>query len=252
MRFAMTLREKVIEIALDDRRIAGTLISPSVLFPGVLFVHGWAGSQEQYLVRGRELSSLGCLCLTFDLYGHAKTLSYQETVTREDNLRDVIAAYDHLASLPLVDNSAIAVIGSSYGGYLSAILTALRPVKYLALRAPALYKDADWAVPKGQLNRPDLMQYRLTVIKPADNRALEACSSFEGDVLLVESEYDDIVPAAVTANYRTAFGKAHSLTFRVLEGADHALSTREAQDAYTSLLTAWATQLIVSARKQEA
>ena len=63
----------------------------------MLFVHGWGGSQEQYLARAREIAALGCICLTFDLRGHARTEPQHETVTREDNLRDVLAAYDVLA-----------------------------------------------------------------------------------------------------------------------------------------------------------
>src|SRR5919109_2197062 len=122
----MTNREDAIEIAVGTRRIAGTIISPSVLMNGVLFVHGWAGNQEQYLVRARDIAALGCVCLTFDLHGHAKTAAHQETVTREDNLNDVIAAYDTLADLPFINRSAMAVVGSSYGGYLAAISSVCR------------------------------------------------------------------------------------------------------------------------------
>jgi uncharacterized protein len=99
------------------------------------------------------------------------------------------------------------------------------------------------------LNRDELTKYRLTQVKPSENRALAACAAFEGDVLLVESEHDHLVPATVTANYRAAFEKAHSVTVRVLEGADHALSERSWQDAYTSLLRDWAVEVIVRGRK---
>ena len=44
-------------------------------------------------------------------------------------------------------------VGSSYGGYLAAILTTLRPVRWLALRVPALYQDEGWDVPKKQLHK---------------------------------------------------------------------------------------------------
>ena len=47
-----------------------------------------------------------------------RTQPQRETVSRESNLRDVLAAYDTLAAHPSVDASAIAVVGSSYGGYL--------------------------------------------------------------------------------------------------------------------------------------
>jgi hypothetical protein len=46
------------------------------------------------IARARELAALGCVCLTFALRGHAKTLGRQDLVSREDNMRDILAAYD--------------------------------------------------------------------------------------------------------------------------------------------------------------
>src|SRR3989440_8429435 len=114
----MPTRDQTIDVAVGDGHIAGTLVTPGTQIPGVLFVHGWGGSQEQYLSRAREIAALGCVCLTFDLRGHAKTQPQHETVSRDDNLRDVLAAYDVLASHRGVNASAITVVGSSYGGFL--------------------------------------------------------------------------------------------------------------------------------------
>jgi|SRR5215213_5555119 len=244
----MKERERIIQLEVGMRRIGGTVISPEPRLEGMLFIHGWSGNREQYLVRARQIAALGCVCLTFDLHGHAANSAFQATVTREENLADVVAAYDYLAGLINVNADAIGAIGSSYGGYLAALLTAVRPVQWLALRAAALYRDADWTKPKGSLDRTDLNTYRLLSIKPAENRALDACSNFRGDVLLVESQHDVIVPSSVTANYRTAFAQARSLTLRVIEGADHALSDPDSQNQYTSLLTGWATEVIFKSR----
>src|SRR6185369_14991252 len=109
----MATRDQTIDVAIGDGHIAGTLIMPGTRIPGVLFVHGWGGSQQQYLSRAREVAALGCVCLTFDLRGHADTRAQYETVSREQNLADVVAAYDVLLGHPNVDSSAIAVVGSS-------------------------------------------------------------------------------------------------------------------------------------------
>src|SRR3954466_1069954 len=207
----MATHDDEIDIAVDGQHLAGTLVSPAPLIPGVLFVHGWGGSPEKYLARARQVAALGCVCLTFNLRGHAETEPQHETVTREDNLRDLLAAYDMLAGQPMVDRASIAVVGSSYGAYLAAILTSLRPVRWLALRVPALYKDEDWALPKQQLKKYGLAAYRRLAISPDENRALGACAAFRGDVLIVESEHDDIIPHPVIANYMAAVEKAHSL-----------------------------------------
>jgi len=247
----MSTRDHKLDIDVEGERIAGTLVTPATTIPGVLFVHGWGGSQQQYLARAHEIAALGCIGLTFDLRGHARTEPTQQFVSREDNLRDVLAAYDELVNHPMVDASAMAVVGSSYGGYLAAILTTLRPVSWLALRVPALYKDEKWELPKIQLHKdPDLPAYRRRRIRPEKNRALSACAAFKGDILIVESENDDTVPHETIENFLEASKHAHSLTYRVIKGADHGLSQEPAQRAYTALLVSWLTEMVLGARQE--
>jgi uncharacterized protein len=249
----MPTLDDIISIAVDGEHVAGTIVTPSTTVPGVLFVHGWGGSQGQYLARAREIAALGCVCLTFDLRGHAGTQPQHETVSRENNIRDVLAAYDVLASHRSVDRAAIAVVGSSYGGYLAAILTELRPVKWLALRVPALYMDSGWEVPKRQLHRDqDLQTYRRSLVPAESNRALRACVAFRGDVLVVESECDQVIPQPVISSYLEACVQPRSLTYRVIAGADHSLTEESAQRAYTSLLAGWMSEMVFGAREESA
>lgn len=247
----MTTHSESVGIAVGDHQIAGTFLAPSSKIPGVLFVHGWGGSQESDLKRARGIAGLGCICLTFDLRGHAKTEAQKRMVTREDNLRDIVAAYDLLAQHPSIDEASIAVVGSSYGGYLSAILTTMRPVKWLALQVPALYRDEGWATPKSQLDRKDLAAYRQESVLATENRALAACARFGGDVLIVESEHDHLVPHSTIMSYRAAFANSHSLTHRIIDDANHGLTNDDSKQAYTSILVNWVTEMVVGARVGE-
>lgn len=237
-------------IEIDDQQMAATIAAPATRLPGLLFVHGWNGSQKRDLIRAKEIAGLGCICLTFDMRGHGDLEGQRGDTTREHNLHDVLAAYDRLAAHPEVDTSAIAVVGSSYGGYLACLLTSLRPVRWLALRVPALYRDEHWMTPKAALDRAELAEYRSQVVQPEDNRALHACTSFEGDVLIVESEHDELVPHPTIVSYIGAFRNAHSMTYRVLEGADHGLSEVSHRRNYASLLTHWTSEMIIGARRQ--
>ncbi|MDB6060819.1 MAG: cinnamoyl ester hydrolase [Verrucomicrobiaceae bacterium] len=242
-----------LEIPVEEERISGTLLSPATALPTVLFVHGWGGSQVQDLARAREASGLGCVCLTVDLRGHDLDSERSQTVSRAQNLQDLLSAYDWLVKQPNVEPSAIAVVGISYGGYLASILSSMRPVRWLALRAPALYKDEGWQLPKRQLHADtDLKSYRQLKIAPADNVALKACFDFKGDALIVESENDVIVPHPVIENYVAALANTRSLTSRTIMGADHALSQKSDQKAYTALLINWLTEMIVGARENAA
>ena len=131
-----------LQIAVDDDRINGTLLAPAVALPSLLFVHGWGGSQREDLARAREASGLGCVCLTVDLRGHDLDSPKSRTVSRAENMRDLLAAYDWLAQQPNVEPSAIAVVGISYGGYLASILTSLRPVPAMPTSANRAYRRA--------------------------------------------------------------------------------------------------------------
>lgn len=244
----MDIQLDSIDIPVQHELLEGTLLSPAASLPAVLFVHGWGGSQRHDLVRAREAAAIGCECLTFDLRGHERTAAQWESVSREQNLADLLAAYDWLAARRNVDRDAIAVVGISYGGYLASMLTTMRPVRWLALRTPALYKDEGWQLPKRQLHGPDLPGWRRQVHSIDESRALRACARYEGDVLLVQAEHDAIVPPEVIRSYANAFQRARSLASRVIAGADHGFSGKPAQNDYTGVLVKWLTEMIVGMR----
>jgi len=105
-------------------------------------------------------------------------------------------------------------------------------------------------VSKIKLNRQEVAAYRTRSIEPQTNRALAASAQFQGDVLLVESENDDVVPHPVLENYRAAFLQTRSMTYRVISGADHALTRPEWKEDYTTMLVHWVQEMVNGARKK--
>jgi len=234
---------KTLSIPVGDSFIDGTLFHPEDLSggsPAVLFIHGWGSSEETYRAGALKIAQLGAICFTITLRGHGETSNQQETVSRADNLHDVLTAFDRLLAEEGVDPQRIGVVGSSYGGYLAALLTAERSVRWLGLRAPALYKDEGFQQPKQQANKdPDLHAFRRRPVLHTDNHALTCSARFHGTVLVVESEHDTTIPHQVIANYLTAFHKVRSRTHYVLRGADHALSNPAHRHQYEDVLVAW-------------
>jgi len=71
-------------------------------------------------------------------------------------------------------------------------------------------------------------------------------------VLIVESENDTVIPRQVIVNYREACIHAKSLTYRVMQGADHGLSNEAWHGAYTALLVNWFNEFVFSKKVTEA
>ncbi len=237
-----------VSLAVGDQKIIGTLLSPEAPVPGFLFVHGWGGDQAEDLGQAEELARLGCVCFTFDLRGHAGSDADRGEITRQNSLDDVVAAYDHLASHPLIDRAAIGVIGTSYGGYLSTLLTRERPIRWLALRVPALYPDDGWDTPKARLDKDAVRAYRKQPQDAGNDRALAACAAFEGDVLLVASERDEQIPREAMLSFQAAFRSARSFSHRVIAGATHAMRDPRHQRIYTDLLLRWTEEMVRASR----
>jgi len=55
----------------------------------------------------------------------------------------------------------------------------------------------------------------------------------------LESEDDETVPHPAIRSFRSVFRNARSLTYRLLEGADHELSDQSARSRFRDELTRW-------------
>jgi pimeloyl-ACP methyl ester carboxylesterase len=207
-------------IPVGGRSLAGRMFLPTEAaadMPGLLFVHGFKSSQQGYTRRAEAaVESLGCACLAVDLGGHGGSSGDLDRLTPLDHLADLRAAYDELARVPGVDDKRIGVCGASYGAYLSVLLAAQRAVRRLLLRAPALYDDSllrtPWARPRGTRAGVDA------------GEVAAALRGFQGDVLVLESERDEVIPREVVSWYvNSREGVAHE----VLLGAGHALTAAE-------------------------
>jgi len=207
--------------------------------PAVLMVPGWDDDRRHYRALASCLSELGCIFRLVDLPDESWSPAERNAVTPADNLQDVLRAYDALAAEPAVAADRIVLVGVSYGGYLAAFASAMRPTRAMALRAPALYRDEDWTIAKAKLDKEDMSIYRLMRLRPPDNRVLQACAVFRSDVLVIESGHDETIPHPVIANYMSAFEQARSVDSEVLAGADHALSHPDWQGDFHRRLLGW-------------
>jgi len=233
---------KHVSFMVDNQKVKATLFMPEQmksLNPAVLFIHGWGSSEANYVQRAEPITKFGGICLTFDLRGHGQSEGDFETLSRADHLKDVLAAYDFLASQDGVDLERIGVCGTSYGGYLGSILSSRRKVAWLALRAPALYKNDNFMVPTAKLIEEDPRVFSQSGIKTEDNYALQAVSNFNGSVLVIESENDDQISHATIMNYIASLREETSHTYKIIKNADHSLSEKEWDLEFVEIITGW-------------
>lgn len=206
--------------------------------PALLVLPGWDDDgRAQYDMLDEDLATDGWACRRADLPDADWPAAERGAVTREDSLRQALRDYQVLHAQARPDG--MGVLGFSYGGYMAALLAGLYPFDWLVLRSPAIYPDADWLTAKEDLDRRKVDAYRHTVHTPEGNRALAACAAFKGDVLLVQSEHDEVVPRPVIDSYAWAFGNARSLVRHMLLDADHALSQARWRHTYHAIVVAW-------------
>lgn len=212
--------------------------SPGRPAPGLLVLPGWDDDgQQQFTALQGALQPAGWICRRADLPDSSWPAERRKATSREDALRQALEDYYALSSE--LNGGPVVVLGFSFGAYIGAYVAGARPVRGLVLRSPALYPDEDWSTPKEDLDKRDLAEYRQQVHAPSENGAFGCCARFEGDVLLVDSEEDQIIPAPVIVSYKQAFQQARSVTRYTLKGADHQLTDPRWQTNYRAVVLGW-------------
>lgn len=235
---------KQIEFNSEDFIIRGT-ISESLVsansHPAVLFLHGWMSQQNRYFIYMDELAKLGFTCMTFDMRGHGSSEGQLISFSREDFLNDCILAYDYLANVNNIDKTNMHVVGSSFGGYLGSILTSKRSVKSLVLRVPADYPNKGFNESKLEQDRnEEVIGWRSMPHAPEESFALDALHKFSGDILLVESEKDEIIKPQTIKNFANAVADKSKLTHIVMKNAPHAINHIDTfKSEFKNILVQW-------------
>lgn len=208
------ISQRSVELASGDLVLAGTVVTAGAPSgTAVLFVHGLGSSRATNIERAQAVvTATGATCLAIDLGGHGDSSGRLTQMTPRQNLADVVAAHDLLASVPGVEPGRIGVCAASYGAYLSILLSALRPVNRMLLRAPALYGDDCFDLGLGQ------RRYGDPTTAPT---LLAHLGLYPGPVTIVESEHDEVISHDTIATYLAAQPRARHV---VLPQARHALT----------------------------
>lgn len=235
---------KQVEFLVDNQKLKGTLFFPQNIKPknpSVLFIQGWTGEKERSYQYAEALAKLGFICFLPDLRGHGESEGDKTVLTNKDFLADVVAAYDFFLKIGGVDAQNISAIGSSFGGFLVALLSSKRDLASLVLRVPADYSNEVFNSPKAisNGNEPGVMEWRAQHKKPRDTYALTAINNFQNRVLIIESELDDRIPHATIENYINAVKNKSKLTHVVIKNAPHSIKEGPFRNEVEKILKEW-------------
>ena len=92
-------------------------LATSDIRAGVVLCHGYTGVKDLYLPdNARVLCEAGYIVLTFDYKGWGKSEGTRDRLAPYSRVADVQAAITFLGAQPQVDEDAIGIYGTSYGG----------------------------------------------------------------------------------------------------------------------------------------
>lgn len=234
-----------IEFIVDGLTLKGDIFYPEKIKdknPSILFIHGWTSEKKRSYQYAEELIKLGYIVMLFDMRGHGISEGNINIATPKEFLRDCVAAYDYFSSVKGVDKENISIVSSSFGGYLSSILTSKRKVNNLVLRVPADYKNDTFEKSKmgNAGENPNMFKWRMIPKKYNETFALQALHEFDGNILIIESEKDDIVPHTVIQNYIDAVNdRSKLITHIVIKNAPHSIKPGPFKDEVARLLVDW-------------
>jgi pimeloyl-ACP methyl ester carboxylesterase len=202
-----------------------------------VFVHGFRShcGGEKSLALARHAADRGYPWLRVDLGGHGASGGEFSRFRLSALLADLEAVLDFLGERPVV------LVGSSMGGWLSALAALRRPeqVAGLLLIAPAFnfIQNRFGALPADMLARweqqgawtfddpyggdPIALEHGI-VADAADHDVLEPAPRLACPVRILHGERDEVVPVSVSREF-VARARAPSITLTVVPDGDHRL-----------------------------
>jgi alpha-beta hydrolase superfamily lysophospholipase len=129
-------------------------------------------------------------------------------------------------------------VGSSVGAVLAAYLVENRDVKALILKAPAVYTDEMLDITMAEIMARETGWFS-DITDASATPTGRLISKFAGNLLIVPSEHDHVIPATITNRLLETATQAKGKSMTVIEGADHALSDPAWKQEFRDIATGW-------------
>lgn len=235
--------------------------APRKGWPAVLMCHGFTGHRMEahflFVKTSRELARQGIATLRFDFRGSGESSGRFQDMSILTEVADALAAWQELGRIPMVDPERRFLLGLSFGGAVSALLSGGlaaegRPPAGTVLWSAVGDIEALWhrriaemSSGKGKskvrfpLERSGHLLGRkfFTDIRRVP-RPIEALGASGVEALIIHGTRDDAVPVADARALAAACGPKRA-TLKVLEGYDHTFARTEREKKVIALTARW-------------
>ena len=242
------------------------------LFPLVVMAHGHGGSRNEtgsFIMVAEALAARGVASIRMDFPGCGDSAESFANNNLGNMLKDLRASRDYAVAQPQVDSSSVGLFGWSMGGRL-AILAAAQDDSYriIATWAPAATKGAgsmvnffggreayddykaraarDGSVPFTTRWGQDQELGLQFFTDMEESAPLDAVRNFEGPLLVLYGDLDDVVLPQVSESLIEAAVKSPEVVRHVVKGADHGLGVFSDEPALTQEAVATTVEFLAS------
>lgn len=215
--------QKSIEFKVKKETLRGSLFVPEGEgpFPAVVFFHGRGSDRTRYLPMAKKLSENGIIGFAFDFRGCGESDGKFENQTQRMGVEDGGAGLNFLLEQN-VDKSRIGIQGTSFGGYVTGMLLKdFDFIKSVVIRVPAAYSDKDLQLTPETFPEYVYFQKRENWI---NSSAYKGLARFKGNLLVIESEKDELLPPEEVQRYYNIAKMASKRKLYVQKGAGHSFA----------------------------
>ena len=231
----LSAKSQEITINGDHSKLAAILQTPDNVqkYPLVIIMHGFASQKEAPLLKqiADNLEAAKIASIRFDFNGHGASGGRFQDMTILNEIEDAKRVYEYARNLPEV--TSVGLSGHSQGGVVASMLAGdlgADQISALALLAPAsvihdnarnseffgIYYEADFLPEYIEIfGRRIGRNYLLTA---RDLPIYETAKKYQGSVLVLHGEADDIVPYTYGEKYHHIYKNSE---LKLLPNFDH-------------------------------
>jgi dienelactone hydrolase len=237
-------------VSYDGKDVYGKIYYPADLAKdqkceAVIISHGYNGCNADFTNECTKLAEQGYVAYAYDFCGgsvRSKSSMKTTEMTIFTEKEDLLAVYNDISSLDMVDSSHVYLMGGSQGGLVTTLATEELQDKVAAmiLYYPALNIPDDWRNNfKSEADIPEENEFwGMTLGKKfftsiRDFHTFDNIGTYKGNVLIIYGDQDPIVPSGAMDKAVEAY---ENIEYVVLEGEGHGFSPEGGKKAINKVI----------------